>query len=134
MSSYYIMSRLYIFLLSAALCLYFSGCGSNNKDELSHHHNHQTSSHDHEHDHEHEHEHEHKAEKNDEGKTDSHDEITLSPEMAERFGVATETVVVSPFYDALKVSGEILPSPTDAAVLVAPTAGIVHFSRGIEPG
>ena len=117
------MTKLYLLIISATLCLYFSACGSNHNDELSHNHDHEHEAHDHESE---EHDGEHKA--------GSDDEITLSPAMAERFGVTTETASISPFYDALKVSGEILSSPTDAAVLVAPTSGIISFNKDIEPG
>lgn len=54
--------------------------------------------------------------------------------MAERFGVTTETVGYTPFNDALKVSGEILPSPADAATIVAPTSGIISFSKSFNLG
>lgn len=124
-----IMSKLYLIALSATVCFYLSGCGHKQADELAHHHHHHSEAAEHEHDHDHGDAH---AEK--EHASASHDEITLSPDMAERFGVTTETVAVAPFCDALKVSGEILSAPTDAAVLVAPTSGIISFSRGIEPG
>ena len=112
------MQKIILFALLPAISLYFSSCKTNSSDELSHHH--------HAHEHGHEHSHEHKSENS--------DEITLSPDMAERFGVTTETVTLAPFYDALKVSGEIQPSPTEAAVLVAPTSGIISFKSGISIG
>lgn len=131
------MHKIFLVALSAAVCLYFSGCKAKDNEELGHHHHHthQHESHNHEHEHDHEHEHEHsgsdEAEHHEEG---SDDEITLSPSIAERFGVETETVKNAPFADALKVSGEILPAPTDAAVIVAPTAGILNFTKGVDRG
>lgn len=129
------MSKLYILALSAAICLYFSGCKSDNgKDELSHHHHHEHAAENHNHHYEHnhkgddEHEHTEKAHKHTDG------EITLEPEMAERFGVTTETVSPTSFSDAIKVSGEILSSPTDAAVIASPTSGILSFLPGIAAG
>lgn len=129
------MSKLYIFALSAAVCLWFSACKSDNgRDELAHNHNH---AHQHEHA-EGEHDHDH-AEHDHDGHTgESHahsdDEIILEPDMAERFGVTTETIAPAPFSDAIKVSGEILSSPSDAAVIVSPAAGILTFRQGIAPG
>lgn len=134
------MSKLYIFALSAAVCLYFSACKSDNgKDELAHHHHHEHAAEDHDHHNDHDHdgddgddEHDHNLE----DKADKHadGEITLEPEMAERFGVTTEKVTPSPFSDAIKVSGEILSSPTDAAVIASPTSGILTFRNGIVVG
>lgn len=132
------MHKLYLIALSAAVCLYFSGCKAKDTEELGHHHHsHQHDHHDHDHDHDHEkkhnheHDHEHESEAHEEK---SDDEITLNPGVAERFGVATEIVKTAPFADALKVSGEILSAPTDAAVVVAPTAGILTFMPGIDRG
>lgn len=112
------MNKPILLTLSSVFCLYFSACKAHNSDDLSHH------NHNHNHSHEH-------TEHND---AESHDEIMLNPEMAERFGVATEKVAIAPFHDALKVSGEILPSPTDAAILVAPTSGIIKFRSCILLG
>lgn len=107
------MNKLILLTLPLIICLYFSACKANNSEDLSHNHKHEES--------------EHKE-------TESHDEITLNPDMAERFGVTTEKITVAPFHDALKVSGVILPSPTDAAVLVAPSSGIIKFRSGILLG
>lgn len=133
------MSKILIYALSAAVCLYFSACKSDNgKDELAHHHHHEHSAddHDHHHDHDHEgdhdHDHEHSHSENEHEHADG--EITLEPEMAERFGVTAETVSPAPFSDAIKVSGEILSSPTDAAVIVTPTSGILSFKGGVVAG
>ncbi|MDE5554875.1 MAG: hypothetical protein K2J10_06805, partial [Muribaculaceae bacterium] len=138
------MSTLYIYALSAAVCLYFSACKSDNgKDELAHHHHnheHAPDDHDHHHDHDHEgddeHDHEHNHEHGHAEKEHKHadGEITLEPEMAERFGVTTEKVTPAPFSDAIKVSGEILSSPTDAAVIATPASGILSFRQGSVVG
>ena len=128
------MHKIILFALSAAVCIYFSGCKTKDNEELGHHHHHHTHQHEaHEHEHGHEHDHSH-SDGEEEHKEGSDDEITLNPSVAERFGVETETVAAAPFADALKVSGEILPAPTDAAVIVAPTAGILNFTNGIDRG
>ena len=131
------MSKLYIFALSAAVCLYFSACKSDNgRDELSHHHHHEhehaADDHDHHHDHDHDADHHHDNEETEHHHTDG--EITLEPEMAERFGVTTEIVSPSPFSDAIKVAGEILSSPADAAIISTPTSGILSFRQDIAAG
>lgn len=122
------MHKLYLIALAAITCLYFSGCKTKDTEELGHHHHHNHEQH--EHNHEHAHEHSEDGEEHE----DSGDEINLSLAIAQRFGVETETVAEAPFADALKVSGEILPAPSDAAVIVAPTAGILSFIPGIERG
>lgn len=135
------MSKLYIIALSAAVCLYFSACKSDNgKDELAHHHHHEHAADDHDHHHDHDHEgddeHDHEHEHGHAEKDHKHaaGEITLEPEMAERFGVTTEKVAPSSFSDAIKVSGEILSSPTDAAIIASPSSGILSFRNGIVAG
>lgn len=128
------MHKIFLVALSAAVCLYFSGCKAKDNEELGHHHHHTHQHEAHEHEHEHEHDHEHEHSDSDTHEEGSDDEITLNPSIAERFGVETETVAAAPFADALKVSGEILPAPTDAAVIVAPTAGILNFTNGIDRG
>lgn len=126
------MHKSFIFVLFSALTLYMPSCKSADNEELGHHHHHHHNHEEHatEHDHEghDEGEHEHEHANGNEG------EITLSPEMADRFGVATETAAFSPFGDALKVSGEIVASPSDAAIIAAPTAGILNYTAGIDRG
>ena len=133
----FIMHKIFLFALSASICLYLSGCKAKDNDELGHHHHHTHQHKDHGkgHNHDHEAEHSHSDDiEEDSHEEESDDEITLNPSIAERFGVETETVAAAPFADALKVSGEILPAPTDAAVIVAPTAGILNFAPSIDRG
>lgn len=112
------MKYIYLSLTAAAVALFVSSCDTN-----------AASGHDHRHEHETHHHHD-----NDDGHHGSEDEIVLSSDAAERFGVTTETVALAPFHDVLKVSGTILPSPTDAAIVAAPTSGIISFASGIDRG
>ncbi|MDE5593981.1 MAG: hypothetical protein K2I89_00200, partial [Muribaculaceae bacterium] len=128
------MHKIFLVALSAAVCLYFSGCKAKDNEELGHHHHHTHQHEPHDHENEHNQEHEHEQSGHEEHEEDSEDEITLKPSIAERFGVETETVEAAPFTDALKVSGEILAAPSDVAVIVAPTAGILNFVSGIDRG
>lgn len=61
-------------------------------------------------------------------------EISLQPETATKFGVATETIQPHPFSPALKVSGEITSSSSSQGTASARSAGVVTLARGIEVG
>lgn len=114
-----------MFLLSGAIIISLSSCAHKHEnDELAHRHHHN-----HEAEHHHSDEHD---DNEDHSKTES--EITLDPEMAERFGVETEAVSIMPFEDIIKVSGEILNSPSESAVIVAPVSGTVNFHKSIQQG
>lgn len=70
-------------------------------------------------------------------KEESHqdsDEIVLEPEDAERFGVKTAIVTPSQFNEIVAVSGQIVSSPEDRAVVVAPASGIVRLAPGVTDG
>ncbi len=60
--------------------------------------------------------------------------VHMSPEDAVRYGVEVEEIVPSPFREAIKVAGEVLPSASDVAAASAPTSGIVTFAQGITAG
>lgn len=60
--------------------------------------------------------------------------VHLSPDDATRFGVEVEQIVPTSFRDAIRVSGEILPSSSDAATASAPTSGVFSLSSGITRG
>lgn len=129
------MHKTYILLFAGALSLCIYGCRSNQDNELSHHHNHSHAT-----EHQHEKGHEHGLHDEDLDETGSNEatpddgEISLSQAAAERFGVATETIHPSTFYDVLKVSGVIAPSPSEEAIIAAPTSGIITFTKGIDRG
>ena len=137
----------YMLMFGAAVLFGATGCGHKETDELSHHHDHAHSHEDHDHeghdhgDHDHEgHSHEghsHEGHDHESAQKDSHegdDVITLSPEVAARFGVAVDTAAVRDFGGAVKVSGQILPSSEGAAVISAPASGILTLNPGINPG
>lgn len=112
-------------IICIAAALAFGACGN----------------HSHQHNHGHEHEaHEH-AEGHEHGDHDgeakghaAHGEIILHSDIAERFGVETDTARAGEFMTVVEASGVVLPSTTSEGVVTAPTAGIVRFAPGIEAG
>ena len=131
--------------LSLALCT-FAGCGhkgehSDHGHEVHehHHHDHEGSDgheghhhssdehdadeHDHAHGHDHDHDHAHAG-----------GEIIVKPEVAERFGLATDTIQPSDFAVTVRTWGTVTSAGTADAVVAAPTAGIVRFASGVNAG
>ncbi len=89
-----------------------------------------------EHDHDHGH-HGHEAHEHHQHDGDAEedsDEITLSPEMAARFGVICDTVVPGDFAEVIHAPARVLATGSEVATVVAPTSGIVSFSRVALPG
>lgn len=88
--------------------------------------------------HEHEHNHGHDSDKHNIHETAEHkhgdDEIVLEPHDAERFGVKTSVISPVSFNEIISVSGQIIPSTSDQAIVVAPTAGIVKLIPGLTSG
>ena len=62
------------------------------------------------------------------------DEIILEPEDALRFGVETRLVTDTIFFNSINATGVIENSPSDIAVVSAPTAGILTLTPGITVG
>ncbi len=60
--------------------------------------------------------------------------VHLSPDDAVRFGVSVETVTPGSFCDAIRVTGEIMPSAADAVVISSPTSGLLSLAPGITKG
>ncbi len=60
--------------------------------------------------------------------------IVLHDEVAGRFGVATDTLRPGAFHSTVRAAGRVMQAGADDAVVSAPTAGIVHFGRGINAG
>ncbi len=90
---------------------------------------------------EHQDEHEHADEKelhegHDKGEHGNHhgDEIELSPCVAERFGVKTDSIIPSDFSEVINVSGQIVPASGDISTISATTSGIVTLAPGINIG
>lgn len=109
-----------IFLLISLLAM--SSCNHDNHSGHSHHSAEEEVSEHETHDHSH-----------DENKSNP-DEIVLSPEAAEKYGVKVQTICRQPFSDAIKVSGSITGTPDDVTAIVAKSSGIVSFNNGISPG
>lgn len=127
-------AKIIISLIAASLSL--TAC-HNHADEHGHNHDHEShhavESHDH-HDHEgHNHDIHHGNEAEKEHK-DEHGEIELHDHAAERFGVTLDTVSPGDFHSVVRAAGRVQQASSDDAVAVAPVAGIVHFSAGINPG
>ena len=100
-------------------------------EECDHEHDH-----DHEGEHEHEHEHEHDGEHGEEGAhgEESADEITLSPEKAERFGVVAQEIQPGTFSETIKVSGQMLGAQGDVSTVTATSTGIIKLSSNAIAG
>lgn len=110
-------------MLGAAVLFATTSCGHKEADELGHHHHH-----------EHHHDHGHGSHDSDAATHEGDDVITLSPDVAERFGVVTDTADVRPFGGVVKAGGQILPSADGAAVISATTSGILTLNQGINVG
>lgn len=123
------MRKTHILLLAAA-AMAMTACGHKDNDELSHHHHDHEHAEEHAHSEEEGHDHEHETDKNAHGG----DVIVLSPETAQRFGVATDTAALRPIGAVVKAGGRILPSAEDNAVASAPASGIVTLAKGINTG
>lgn len=117
------MKHVAYILLCAPLLLTACHTHSEADDELNHHHNHSQAA---------------PAadiEKNaEDGEKAVGDEIVLAPEMAERFGVVTDTVQPAPMATTLRATGTVLDAPGGAAVVSAPATGMVRFAAGVAPG
>lgn len=62
------------------------------------------------------------------------DEIILSPQAAEKYGVKVSAISKKSFSDAIKVSGSIVGAPDDVASIVAKSSGVLSLNRDILPG
>jgi RND family efflux transporter MFP subunit len=77
----------------------------------------------------HTHEHHH------DGEHDEHsDEIVLTPQQAEQFGVSTTVLAPGEFNDAIKVSGQVVSATGAEGVVTATSLGVVHLSSSISVG
>lgn len=68
------------------------------------------------------------------GHDDESGVIEFHDEISARFGVSVDTIVPDDFHAVVKAAGRVEQSGADDAVASTPTAGIVHFVRGMEPG
>lgn len=78
--------------------------------------------------------HNHAAEAAAHGEGGAPGEIVLEPEVAERFGLRTDSVVPGDFRASVRAAGMVISSSAADAVVSAPVAGTVHFAAGTQPG
>ncbi len=62
------------------------------------------------------------------------DEIVLDAAKVKRLGIVADSVRYTTFEQVIKVSGEIMPAQGSSELIVAKSAGIVHFKSGINIG
>ncbi len=107
---------------TSLLCLFAAGCLA-----LSGCHKHGEEGHEHE-------IHPEEAAAEEHGHKHGDNEIQVHDNIAERFGLKTGTVEKGDFATSVRASGTVAASSTADGVVSAPTAGIVRFARGINPG
>lgn len=121
------MIKRYFYSLTAVLVA--CSCGHSHDSGREHHHHsgeeeqemHEAHAHDH----------------GDVSATDAHehsDEIHLSLQQAEQFGVVVDTLRQGDFMPGLKVSGRLMPVPSQLARIASPSDGIVSLSAGVAQG
>ncbi|MDE6310443.1 MAG: efflux RND transporter periplasmic adaptor subunit [Muribaculaceae bacterium] len=115
--------RLASYSIGILALLFAPSCKSEAEDEHHHHHGHEHPSHAAHHDHDH-----------DSDAEEESDEITLSPEMADRFGVVCDTVSLGDFVEVIHAPARVLATGAEVATVAAPTSGIVSYSRSALPG
>lgn len=62
------------------------------------------------------------------------DEIILEPELAQKYGVMTATVQPSEFMASLRITGQLLTSPSEEALVTATTTGTVTLGKSMIIG
>lgn len=130
-------TRIVCIALALAAMALSGGCKRDDGDLGHHHHDHAHQEHVHQHDtHDHEghDEHDYEGHSHEESEEHKAGEIVLEPEMAEKFGVSTIEVSPGEFFEIINVAGQIVDSPNSAAVVSAPTSGIVKFAPSIQTG
>lgn len=116
-----------------AMTLCNTSCGESAQDAGLGHHDHSHAEHDHAHE---GHNHSDEGHTHEEGSEHVHgdDEIVLSHASADKFGVKTTKLYARDFNDVIKVSGQIVSSPSEQTIVAAPSSGVVTFSGGIVEG
>ena len=111
------MKKLFFIL---AVAIVTSGCNNHASHEG---HDHESEGHNHEAEEPHGHDHDH-------GEEEEHaDEIIFKKAQAEAFGLEVKEIAPGPFYEIIKVSGQVLAAQGDETTQVAPVAGVVSFGR-----
>lgn len=108
--------RIAVLCLFAAGCLALAGCHKHGEEG----HNHEV--------------HAEEAKADERGHKHGDNEIQVHDDIAERFGLQIGTVEKGDFATSVRASGTVAASSTADGVVSAPTAGIVRFARGINPG
>lgn len=62
------------------------------------------------------------------------DDIILEPEVAERYGVKTSTIDSTSYNVPVRVTGQLLASPSDEMIVTATTTGVVTFGKAMMLG
>lgn len=119
------------YIIGAVALMAMCSCGHSGAEHNHDAHEAETAAHAEPAGHDHEHEHGHEGH---EGHAHAGGEIILEPEVAARFGVRVDTVAPGDFATTLRASGTVMASGESDAVVSAPTAGIVHFAGGMNPG
>lgn len=130
------MKKILYSLLAGAAFMLIPACSGENHSGSVHEEHEHGESHAGEEGHEEHGEHESHEHHADHADGDAHKDgvIVLEPERAERLGVHSEVVDAGSFAEVLKVSGQVVPSPTDKSVVAAKSSGIVSFAPGISEG
>lgn len=116
--------RLKIYIVLATVIPFIFSCAKKDNDELSHHHDHAHENHEgHAHGHADEGGHQH-----------DDDEISLEESVAELFGLETEKAEVRDISAAVKVGATVETASQGNAAAIAPTAGVLTLTPGIEVG
>lgn len=113
----------------------FAACGGSHEGHEGHdhgHHDHETQEAHEAHAHEGHEAHEHEAHEH--GAAKANGEIVLHKEIADQFGVVIDTVASGDFSSTVRAAGVVVTASSADAVVSAPTAGIVRFAPGMEPG
>lgn len=119
-------NRLYFLTgIAVSFLLSFSSCGNHNETHENHNQSSETINHSEEN---------HEGEAGEEhGHDHDSNEIELTADKAQRFGVTETEIVPSSFAEVLAVSGKIVPSPTDRSTATAKSSGIITlFSSAAE--
>jgi RND family efflux transporter MFP subunit len=58
--------------------------------------------------------------------------ITISPDVAEEYGVIVQQVKLQPFYNVIKTSGQVTTTTNNEVIVVATAQGIIDFGNSVN--
>lgn len=132
------MRKNIFYALLIAVCMLIQSCGGGSESHDHEGHDHSTEEghdHDHEgHDHDHDEDHEHGSSEKKEEDNHENEIVFTQKQVANTLDFRVEAIEAQPFYDVIKVSGQIVSAPGDEALISAPITGIVKFSSSITEG